>query len=374
MGMSAKRRALGRGLGALIPTSPDGNGSSSPMDVFFKGNTATRPNDSPPVSRETTDGSDLGTGSNAATATAVLDLAPVPGARYAELPVLSIRPNPKQPRKAFGDDEMAELVHSISEIGILQPVVVRPIPSDELVNMAGQSPDGVAQPHFELIMGERRWRATQAAGLAVIPAIIKDTHDDDLLRDALLENLHRSELNALEEAAAYPGGQLVVGATEVVQQLLIGRCLLQVVELTAVQVLQECVTKKIIVIGVLDDGWNGRQSGSLSRSPTTFTHDELKQRLFDPVRVVTCSVGQFLGPNGPPHHRPNNADLTDRVDQLGHLIIAKSLAWLLGIRTDGEHRELRVTRSGNWRQVHQRRGSDAVRSILPSRLITACFT
>ena len=203
MGMSAKRRALGRGLGALIPTSPDGNGSSSPMDVFFKGNTATRPNDSPPVSRETTDGSDLGTGSNAATATAVLDLAPVPGARYAELPVLSIRPNPKQPRKAFGDDEMAELVHSISEIGILQPVVVRPIPSDELVNMAGQSPDGVAQPHFELIMGERRWRATQAAGLAVIPAIIKDTHDDDLLRDALLENLHRSELNALEEAAAY---------------------------------------------------------------------------------------------------------------------------------------------------------------------------
>jgi ParB family chromosome partitioning protein len=194
---------LGRGLGALIPTSPDGNGSSSPMDVFFKGNTATRPNDSPPVSRETTDGSNLGTGSNAATATAVLDLAPVPGARYAELPVLSIRPNPKQPRKAFGDDEMAELVHSISEIGILQPVVVRPIPSDELVNMAGQSPDGVAQPHFELIMGERRWRATQAAGLAVIPAIIKDTHDDDLLRDALLENLHRSELNALEEAAAY---------------------------------------------------------------------------------------------------------------------------------------------------------------------------
>jgi ParB family chromosome partitioning protein len=174
------------------------------MDVFFKGDSPTRPDAAPSVSRETaTDGTDHRTGLNTASDMASLDLAPVPGARYAELPLLSIRPNPKQPRKAFGDDEMAELVHSIREIGVLQPVVVRPIPSDELANMEGQSADGVTRPHFELIMGERRWRATQAAGLAVIPAIIKDTHDDDLLRDALLENLHRSELNALEEAAAY---------------------------------------------------------------------------------------------------------------------------------------------------------------------------
>src|SRR5450759_1044835 len=204
MGMSEKRRALGRGLGALIPTSPEGNGSSRPMDVFFRGNLGARPGDVPPVSRETADDrSDQGTGSNVATATALMDLAPVPGARYAELPVLSIRPNPKQPRKAFGDDEMAELVHSIREIGVLQPVVVRPIRTEELAHAAGHDTDGVEQPLFELIMGERRWRATQAAGLAAIPAIIKDTHDDDLLRDALLENLHRSELNALEEAAAY---------------------------------------------------------------------------------------------------------------------------------------------------------------------------
>ena len=202
--MSEKRRALGRGLGALIPTSPDGNGSSRPMDVFFRGNSATRPDVAPTVSRETaTHRSDQGEGSNIATNVASLDLAPVPGARYAELPVLSIRPNPRQPRKAFGDDEMAELVHSIREIGVLQPVVVRPIPSEELASSADQGPHGVEQPLFELIMGERRWRATQAAGLALIPAIIKETHDDDLLRDALLENLHRSELNALEEAAAY---------------------------------------------------------------------------------------------------------------------------------------------------------------------------
>jgi ParB family chromosome partitioning protein len=206
--MSEKRRALGRGLGALIPAPPSDGGSSRPMDVFFRGNASTRP-DVPPVSRETTaaGSTDPGQG-NGATRTSVgledrQHLAPTPGARYAELPVLSIRPNPKQPRKAFGDDEMAELVHSIREVGVLQPVVVRPISDEELADIAGLSDEDTEKPQFELIMGERRWRATQAAGLAAIPAIIKDTRDDDLLRDALLENLHRSELNALEEAAAY---------------------------------------------------------------------------------------------------------------------------------------------------------------------------
>jgi ParB family chromosome partitioning protein len=175
------------------------------MDVFFRGNAPARVGIEPPVSRETVVGSmSESPVSTVDTTTAVLDLAPVPGARYAEVPVLSIRPNPKQPRQAFGEDDMAELVHSIREIGVLQPVVVRPIASDEIGIAAGQG-QGVVDdgPHFELIMGERRWRATQAAGLAVIPAIIKDTSDDDLLRDALLENLHRSDLNVLEEAAAY---------------------------------------------------------------------------------------------------------------------------------------------------------------------------
>ena len=204
--MSQKRRALGRGLGALIPTSPAGDGGS-PMDVFFKGTSTVRTDPTPLVSRETTtdhaDHSGQTPTAAPTPATSSLDLAPVPGARFAELPVLSIRPNPKQPRQAFGDDDMAELVFSIREIGVLQPVVVRPIPAEELDETAGQGSDGVERPRYELIMGERRWRAAQAAGLAVIPAIVKDTHDDDLLRDALLENLHRSELNSLEEAAAY---------------------------------------------------------------------------------------------------------------------------------------------------------------------------
>jgi ParB family chromosome partitioning protein len=117
------------------------------------------------------------------------DLVPVPGARFAEVPTASIRPNPRQPRTVFDEGDLDELVGSIREIGVLQPIVVRPVPGD----------DG----SFELIMGERRWRATQAAGLDVIPAIIRETDDADLLRDALLENLHRSALNPLEEAAAY---------------------------------------------------------------------------------------------------------------------------------------------------------------------------
>ncbi|XNZ00070.1 ParB/RepB/Spo0J family partition protein [Micrococcus luteus] len=105
-----------------------------------------------------------------------------------ELKVTDIHPNPRQPREVFDEDHMDELVTSITEVGILQPVVVREVD--------GPTP-------YELIMGERRWRATQLAGLETIPAIVRHTPDEDLLRDALLENLHRSQLNPLEEAAAY---------------------------------------------------------------------------------------------------------------------------------------------------------------------------
>ena len=221
--MSEKRRALGRGLGALIPSTPAGDGNR-PVDVFFRDNSGTRtatldapaapqqsesqePQPSAPV--ETVDGAaaspetDGFTGNIATPAVREDDLAPVPGARFAELPVQLIRPNPKQPRQVFDEDDMAELVHSIREIGVLQPVVVRAIPAEEQELDAETAPEGTVAPQYELIMGERRWRATQEAGLEAIPAIIKDTKDDDLLRDALLENLHRSQLNALEEAAAY---------------------------------------------------------------------------------------------------------------------------------------------------------------------------
>ncbi len=117
---------------------------------------------------------------------------PVPeGSYFAELDLSLIVPNPRQPRTVFDEDAMAELVGSIVEVGLLQPVVVRPI-----ARSGGED-------QFELVMGERRWRASQAAGLATIPAIVRRTEDHDLLRDALLENLHRAQLNPLEEAAAY---------------------------------------------------------------------------------------------------------------------------------------------------------------------------
>jgi ParB family transcriptional regulator, chromosome partitioning protein len=227
--MSEKRRALGRGLGALIPNSPAGDGGARPVDVFFKdngagqqarsgGNGSASPagtsvfgsaaTEHPTAPAQPTD--EKGTtvpdsGADAPQTPAAPDtesahaqdgLAPVPGATYAEIPVTAIRPNPKQPRSVFDEDELGELVHSIREIGVLQPIVVRPVAVDA-------NGDGDGSVRFELIMGERRWRATQEAGLETIPAIIKETEDDDLLRDALLENLHRSQLNALEEAAAY---------------------------------------------------------------------------------------------------------------------------------------------------------------------------
>jgi ParB family chromosome partitioning protein len=125
-----------------------------------------------------------------------VELVAVPaGSSYAELPVGAITPNPRQPRSVFDEDALNELVASIAEVGLLQPIVVRPLDD-------GATGDP-AERRYELVMGERRWRAAQQAGLSVVPAIVRRTEDHDLLRDALLENLHRAQLNPLEEAAAY---------------------------------------------------------------------------------------------------------------------------------------------------------------------------
>ncbi len=203
--MSEKRRGLGRGLGALIPESSATSRPTvdRPVDVWFREREEAGevPNtaagmvavDAPAPTVGTPD-ADVGAISPAdaggETRPVADGLAPVPGAVYQEVPIGAIRANPKQPRRVFDEDDMAELVHSITEIGVLQPIVVRRIEPE----------DGV---EFELIMGERRWRASREAGRETVPAIVKATDDDNLLRDALLENLHRSNLNALEEAAAY---------------------------------------------------------------------------------------------------------------------------------------------------------------------------
>ena len=185
--MAERKGGLGRGLAALIPSAPsdiDKNGKTPGIgggasDVIFG---KQLPDDAPK-------GAPKKKVHGAPTVSAKRDkvIQPVPvGARYQEIPVGQIIPNPKQPRQVFDEDELAELVHSIREFGLLQPIVVR------------DTPEG-----FELIMGERRWRASSKAGLKHIPAIVRETSDEDMLRDALLENIHRVQLNPLEEAAAY---------------------------------------------------------------------------------------------------------------------------------------------------------------------------
>ena len=142
------------------------------------------------------------------------ELLPVPGASFAEIAIDQIVPNTKQPREVFDQDDLKELSASIKEVGVLQPVVVRSIPakgrSEKLKEFLAEKPDA----RYELIMGERRLRASELAGETTIPAIIRETEDGDLLRDALLENLHRAQLNPLEEASAYQQLMADFGATQ----------------------------------------------------------------------------------------------------------------------------------------------------------------
>jgi ParB family transcriptional regulator, chromosome partitioning protein len=149
--MPQQKRGLGKGLGALIPTVPL-TAAADPAGVVSE---AGQPSDV--------------------------------GAYFDEIPVGAITPNPRQPRQVFDSDALEELAASIQAVGLLQPVVVRTV-------MPG---------HYELVMGERRWRACELAGLSQIPAIVRETPNDDMLRNALIENLHREQLNPLEEAAAY---------------------------------------------------------------------------------------------------------------------------------------------------------------------------
>ncbi|WP_406200223.1 MULTISPECIES: ParB/RepB/Spo0J family partition protein [unclassified Streptomyces] len=189
--MSERRRGLGRGLGALIPAAPTektvppaamggaSSASSAAVPVLSdRGVAAAKVATLPPVSHETEEPSLNG---------AVETPASPMGAHFAEIPLDEITPNPRQPREVFDEDALQELVTSIQEVGLLQPIVVRQI--------------GPAR--YELIMGERRWRACREAGLEAIPAIVRATDDEKLLLDALLENLHRAQLNPIEEAAAY---------------------------------------------------------------------------------------------------------------------------------------------------------------------------
>jgi ParB family chromosome partitioning protein len=169
--MTERRGGLGRGLAALIPTGPTGGG---PLPA---------PADATAAEKKAAEDK----GWFAANGQAKTHGGEVAGAVYREIPVGSIKPNPKQPRQVFDEDALSELEHSIREFGLMQPIVVRELGEDE----------------YELVMGERRLRASQQAELEAIPAIVRQTADESMLRDALLENIHRVQLNPLEEAAAY---------------------------------------------------------------------------------------------------------------------------------------------------------------------------
>jgi len=234
-----QRRGLGRGLGSLIPTSPatteqaDGGSPTAAAD-------ADRPSSAP-------------------------ELAPVPGATFADLPVGQISPNAAQPRQVFDEDAMAELVASIREVGLLQPIVVRRTGEDR----------------YELVMGERRWRASQEAGLTTIPAIIRDTDDTAMLRDALLENLHRSQLNPLEEASAYAQLLEDFGCTHEELAQRIGRSRPQISNTIRLLKLGPAVQRKVAA-GVLSAGH--------ARSLLAVEDPELQDRLAQRVIAEGISV------------------------------------------------------------------------------------
>lgn len=192
MAQEARKGGLGRGIGALITGSPSPGQriGDSAADVVFGG--ATEKNKQSRSQREAK-GARISPiiahaveKQSAGSRGADQQLEEF-GATYREIPIGLIIPNEKNPRSVFDEEDLAELVHSIREFGLLQPIVVRETPDE----------------HYEIIMGERRWRASSKAGVKTIPSIVRKTDDSEMLRDALLENIHRVQLNPLEEAAAY---------------------------------------------------------------------------------------------------------------------------------------------------------------------------
>lgn len=341
--MAEKKRGLGRGLGALISSSPAATAPEEktdvsrettspettpppskakparPVDMFFEPGrkssspaststslrsgkktratmpgltstvASTKPKPAEPIVEVETDG-----------------LVDVPGAQFAELDVKLIHPNRKQPRTNFDQEHMDELIHSIREIGLLQPIVVRP------------SREKNDAP-YELVMGERRWRATQEAGLSTIPAIIRDTQDTDLLRDALLENLHRSQLNPLEEAAAYAQLLEEFNCTQEVLSDRIGRSRSQISNTIRLMKLPALVQRRVAA-GVLSAG-HARALLGLSNNEAI---EQLAQRIINEglsVRATEEAVALSDDKPKPKGRKVREAQRNERLD-----FIATSLA------------------------------------------------
>ncbi|MEQ7847840.1 ParB/RepB/Spo0J family partition protein [Nocardioides kribbensis] len=295
------RRGLGRGLGSLIPTS------APPAEAD---DASTSPDASP--GRAAAGSAPTHAVDGAAPAQADVrrpapgstgeELAPVAGAYFAEIPLDQVHPNHAQPRQVFDEEAMAELVHSISEVGLLQPVVVRRTGSES----------------YELVMGERRWRASQQAGTGTIPAIVRSTDDTDMLRDALLENLHRSQLNPLEEASAYAQLLEDFGCTHDELAQRIGRSRPQISNTLRLLRLSPAVQRRVAA-GVLSAG----HARSLLAVADADAQDRLASRVVAEgisVRALEeiVALGETGGEDEPRVRRrkptaPGLADLSDRL-------------------------------------------------------------
>lgn len=276
--MATKRTGLGRGIGALIPGVEEQSGER-PVDVLFP-----------------------------AGASAPADLVSVPGARLAQLNPADIIPNAAQPRHVFDEDDLNELIHSVREFGVLQPIVVRPRQD--------------APGKYELIMGERRLRASKAAGLSTIPAVVRETADEDMLRDALLENLHRSQLNPLEEASAYQQLLADFGITQDQLADKIGRSRPQISNTIRLLRLPEPVQLKVAA-GVLTAGHArailslGDDSQAMQKLADKIVNEELSVRAAEAAAgsVQTAVRAKRIVPGGRQNFLADAASrLGDRLD------------------------------------------------------------
>ncbi|CAO5250830.1 ParB/RepB/Spo0J family partition protein [Frankia sp. AgKG'84/4] len=299
--MSARRSGLGRGLGALIPVAPppgeeretarpsalgrtehgnyrDGNYNDGDYAEHGSGSRGLKVGEQP------------GTGP-----TALL------GAYFREIPVENIVPNPRQPRTHFDEDALEELAASLREVGLLQPIVVRP----------------VGQDRYELVMGERRWRASQVAGLTVIPAIVRETADDAMLRDALLENLHRQQLNPLEEAAAYEQLLQDFGATHEELAGRLGRSRSHVTNTIRLLGLSPAVQRRVAA-GVLSAGHarallSLRDPEAQDRLATRIVAEGLSVRAVEEIVALDEEVPRKRAPRGPRAASPVLARFADEL-------------------------------------------------------------
>ena len=328
--MTERRRGLGRGLGALIPTRAldlaeppypsaayaSDAGTGTPTDTGTGTGTGTG-TDTARDAAQGVDGvsiesdlqSDAAGDQTWVTRRGASDSAAADGshpdavaglAHYAEIPVHAIRTNPRQPRQVFDDDALAELTHSIREVGVLQPIVVRELDGTPL---APANEAGAAESTYELVMGERRWRAAQAAGLATVPAIVRETKDDALLRDALLENLHRAQLNPLEEAAAYDQLLADFGCTQDELAQRIGRSRPQISNTIRLLRLSPEVQRRVAA-GVLTAG----HARALLGLDDAASQDRLAQRIVaEGLSVRSVEELVAMGDLGPAERAPRRA-------------------------------------------------------------------